>query len=81
MMTDQQEETALADLRIAPPRKVLYFDLTPEEVLRVCPTTDPKRLRFKKIEGWLQENYTPDEQFSRAHLGYQLLVPNEGGGH
>lgn len=81
MMTDQQEETALAELRIAPPRKVLYFDLNPEEVLRVCPTTDPKRLRFKKIEGWLSENYTPDEQLSRANLGYQLLVPNKAGGH
>jgi hypothetical protein len=38
-------------------------------------------MRFKMIESWLRANYTPDEQFSRAHPGgYQLLVWNEAHG-
>ena len=78
MMTQREEGEALADLRIAPPKKVFYFDWKPELLLRGWPSTDPKRLRFKMIESWLQANYTPDSQFSREHPGYQLLIRNEG---
>lgn len=81
MMTGCEEAAALAELRSAPPRKVLYFDWKPEFILWGWPSTDPKRMRFKMIESWLRANYTPDEQFSRAHPGgYQLLVWNEAHG-
>lgn len=80
MMTDRDEDAALTDLRMAPPRKVLYFDWKPELILSIWPSTDPKRLRFKMIETWLRANYTSDQQFSSAHPGYELLVWNEAYG-
>jgi hypothetical protein len=80
MMTDQDEEAALASLRLSPPRKALYADLDVETLLQIWPTTDPNRLQFKKIERWLRENYTPVEQFSREHPGYRLLVRKDAGG-
>lgn len=79
MMTDreEEEEAALADFRIAPPRKVFYFDFKPELLLRRWPGTDLKRLRFIRMERWLKANYTPDKKFSREHPGYRLMVRNE----
>ncbi len=76
MMTDQDEDIALTSLRLTPPRKILYFDLKPEFLLRIWPGTHPERVRLNKIERWLWANYVPEKRFSHEHPGYQLLVWN-----
>ncbi len=75
MMSDRDEQIALGDLMAAPPDKVLYQDVTPAAYLRLFPSSDPARLRMRRIEDWLRENYQPDPAFAHAHPGYGLLTP------
>lgn len=73
MMSEHDESTALASLQQSAPDRVLYMDVPPETYLRLFPSSDPARLRMRRIESWLRENYTRDEEFARANPGYFLL--------
>jgi hypothetical protein len=74
MMSDADEAAVLAALQWRPPVRILYMDLSPAAFLRLFPSSDPSRLRMRRIESWLSRNYEPSESFSRAHPGYSLLV-------
>jgi hypothetical protein len=58
LMTDQDEQSALADLRRSPPQWMLYLRMTPEAFLRVFPNADRSKLGFKTLEGWVEANYS-----------------------
>jgi hypothetical protein len=75
MMSDEDERIALRDLISSPPDKVLYQDVPPSAYLRLFPSSDPARLRMRRIEDWLRANYQRDTAFSHAHPGYDLLTP------
>ena len=77
MMPDTDEQAALTQLIKAPPSHVLYMDVPASSFLRLFPSSDPTRLRMRLIEDWLHQNYEPDESFSRAHPGFDLLVPRD----
>jgi 4-amino-4-deoxy-L-arabinose transferase-like glycosyltransferase len=75
LMTDQDEQSALTDLRRVPPQWVLFLRLTPEEFLRVFPNADRSRIHFPTLESWIDANYsavTPPLQVA----GYSLLRRN-----
>ncbi len=74
-MSDRDEQIALGDLVASPPDKVLYQNVAPAAYLRLFPSSDPARLRMRRIEDWLRENYQPDPAFAHAHPGYDLLTP------
>jgi hypothetical protein len=57
MMTDDDEGALLAELEGRPPTWVIYNDLPVSEILRVFPSSDPKRLRFLRLEAWLKGRY------------------------
>ena len=72
LMTDQDEQSALADLRRSPPQWVLYLRLTPEAFLRVFPNADRSRLGFQTLETWIGANYSSASPTMVAG-GYSLL--------
>jgi hypothetical protein len=74
MMADADEDQALASLTNSPPAKVFYIDVPEEAYLRLFPSSDPRRLRMRKIEAWLRENYTRDQEFAKRYPGYDLLI-------
>src|SRR5579863_10114127 len=59
MMGDREEQSVLADLRRSPPHWVMFLRVTPEQYLRVFPSTDPARLHFRAIESWIDSHYVP----------------------
>jgi len=76
LMTDQDEQSALSDLRRAPPQWVFFLRLTPEEFLRVFPNADRSRIHFPALENWIDANYsavTPPLHVA----GYNLLRRND----
>jgi hypothetical protein len=72
LMTDQDEQSALADLRRSPPQWMLYLRMTPEAFLRVFPNADRSKLGFKTLESWVDANYSSAGSFVVAG-GYRLL--------
>jgi len=79
MMADSDEDRALASLTNAPPGKVFYINVPEEAYLRLFPSSDPHRLRMRKIETWLRQNYDRDPRFAVNHPGYELLIRREAG--
>ena len=79
MMADSDEDRALAGLISAPPGKVFYINVPEEAYLRLFPSSDPHRLRMRKIETWLRQNYDRDPRFAVNHPGYELLIRREAG--
>ena len=73
MMADSDEDRAWNALRAQPPATILYVDVPPESYLRLFPSSDPTRLRMRKIEAWLAGSYVRDESFSKACPGFELL--------
>jgi hypothetical protein len=74
MMSDADEQSALDALTRSPPSKVLYMDVPTSAYLRLFPSSDPARLRMRRIEIWLGRCYERSEAFSRTHAGYDLLL-------
>jgi 4-amino-4-deoxy-L-arabinose transferase-like glycosyltransferase len=72
LMTDQDEQSALADLRRTPPEWLLLVRLTPQEFLRVFPNGDLSKLHFQALEDWMDANYSAVNPAVRAG-GYSLL--------
>ena len=79
MMADSDEDQALASLMSAPPARVFYMDVPDWAYLRLFPSSDPRRLRMRKIEKWLRENYDRDQQFAQSNPGYDLLILRQPG--
>jgi 4-amino-4-deoxy-L-arabinose transferase-like glycosyltransferase len=76
LMTDQDEQSALADLRRAPPQWVMLLRLSPEEFLRIFPNGDLSKLHFQALEDWIDANYLPVTPALR--LGSYTLLRNVG---
>jgi len=72
MMTDNDELSVLTDLQRQPPSWVIYNELSIEELLRVFPSSDPKRLRLVRLETWLKENYKPANPAIPPSRGIEL---------
>ena len=66
MMSDDDERTALAELRAHPPEWILFRDLQPRDYLRIWPGTDPARLRMPSIEEFIRARY---QFYDRARNG------------
>ncbi len=73
MMTEEDEETALRELKARPPAKVIYADIKESEYLRVWPSSDPRRLRMRRIEAFLHENYQVLAPPVHPTLRFQVL--------
>ena len=74
MMADADEDQALASLQGAPPSEVFYMDVPDSAILHLFPSSDPHHLRMRRIEGWLRENYDPEQRFAKDHRGCSLLI-------
>ena len=72
MMTDSDETSVLTDLQRQPPSWVIYNELPMEELLRVFPSSDPKRLRLVRLETWLKQNYKPANPAIPPSRGIEL---------
>ncbi len=72
LMTAEDEQSALADLRRSPPQWMLYLRMTPEAFLRVFPNADRSKLGFKTLESWVDANYSSAGPLVVAG-GYRLL--------
>lgn len=59
MMTPQEAELVLKDLKRNPPRWVLYLELDPAEYARVLPATRGLTLHYQDLEDWIKANYLP----------------------
>jgi hypothetical protein len=75
MMTESDESTVLDSLRKSPPEYVLFYLVPPEELLRIWPNSDLKRLRMRALEGWIQSNYAVDAS-GKSINGYKLYRLN-----
>ena len=72
MMTSADEQSALADLRRAPPQWVMLLRISPGEFLRIFPSGDLSRLRFQDLENWIDAHYSPAAPAVELE-GYRLL--------
>ena len=75
MMTSADEQSALGDLRRAPPQWVMLLRISPGEFLRIFPSGDLSRLRFQDLENWIDAHYAPAVPAVELE-GYRLLRSN-----
>ena len=59
MMSGDDEQRVLAELRSAPPRWVVYEELAPERVLAIWPHSDPARIPMDLLRSYLLSHYRP----------------------
>ena len=64
--------SVLTDLQRRPPSWVIYNELPMEELLRVFPSSDPKRLRLVRLETWLKQQYKPASPAVPPSRGIEL---------
>lgn len=76
MMKDEDEMTALGQLRQDPPQWLLYMKLTRTEYLRVFPNATGLNWRFETLEDWLQQHYQRVEDPAANIRGYVLWKRN-----
>ena len=57
MMAPEDERRALAELRAAPPRWVVYENYPPEAVLSIWPGSDPARIPMDAINAYFSDHY------------------------
>jgi hypothetical protein len=75
MMTSADETIVLKRLNQNPPEYVLFALFSAEDLLRIWPNSDLKRLRMSSLEQWIQLNYTADT--SGRHINsYKLYRRN-----
>jgi hypothetical protein len=72
LMNEQDEQSALTDLRRSPPQWVLLLRLTPQDFLRVFPNADLSVMHLAALEGWIDQNYSPVTP-SLQVAGYTLM--------
>jgi hypothetical protein len=77
MMSDKDEVRVLERLKVNPPEYVLFLLIEPEDLLRIWPNSDRRRVRMPALEGWIQANYTPDfpAKFINSYRLYRRAVP------
>lgn len=68
MFPDQDEQEALRQLRANPPRWILHARVSPEQLLVLWPSSDPRRLHMPSIEAFLGENYREMETWGDLQL-------------
>ncbi len=68
MMTFEDESNVLADLYRNPPRFVLWQAFPDSEILKAWPGSDPGRMRFERIERFIQIDYTKIEESASPHF-------------
>lgn len=78
MMTEEDETKAIKYLRASKPRHVIYYGAEPHEILRIWPSSNPKRLILAKIEKYLADCYQTAEIASRSSTKFRLLVRRPG---
>ena len=72
MMTHEDEMTVLTQLQADPPEWLLYLQLSREEFLRVFPHGEKLDWRYRTLETWMEQNYTPSENPAVTLNGYRL---------
>jgi hypothetical protein len=73
-LMDESDETALlGQLQRNPPRWMLYSDIPPDAILRMWPSTDPKRLRFDAVEKFIHANYHRVDAVHHPGVDVQIL--------
>jgi len=75
LFTEEDERLAIEDMQRIPPAKVIYMDVSPQELLRIWPASDPKRLQLTKLHTFVQENFEPAARFRNFHLYVPRAVP------
>lgn len=73
MMSDHDEQTALAELEAAPPERVLFFDLPEAQILHFWPGSDQNRLRMRQIEAFLAQHYRPASEIKYGSTVFRVL--------
>ncbi|MEP7353087.1 MAG: hypothetical protein ABI824_07630 [Acidobacteriota bacterium] len=71
----QDEITALDELRINPPKRIIYSDLPEWRVVKLWPGGDPLRLRMGLIENYLATNYHSISTIPYSGGNVQILEP------
>lgn len=76
MMADADESAALNELQARPPAKVLYQDVRASFILKIWPSSDPARLRLRRIESYLAARYHVSTTIPYAGGAFQILERN-----
>ena len=74
-MTESDEDAVIADLRAHPADRVLFQDLTEDQILLVWPSTDRARLHLRRIEQFLADRYQRIETIPYPGGNFQVLTP------
>jgi hypothetical protein len=74
MMTEDDERSVIADLKRRPPLQVIHGRMTDEEMLRIWPKSNPRRLHFTLVDEWLAKRYAPS---SAGRATIEIWLPNE----
>lgn len=73
MMSQADEEIALAELQAKPPQWVFYSDVPKEAYLRIWASSDPTRLRMHSIEEFIHSRYHLVEKFKLSDGEFRIL--------
>jgi hypothetical protein len=73
LMTTDDAESALSDLKKMPPKAVMYREINRDDYLRVFPNAYNLNHRFPDIEDWIAREYVPVEPpvWLRSYRLYQ----------
>ena len=74
MMSPEDEALALGQLRAQPPAYIIYSNVRPEEYLRIWPSSDPSRLRMRRIEAFIASEYATIARCRGTSLGFDIKV-------
>ena len=68
LFTAADERLAVEDLTRNPPAKVLYMDISPGELLRMWPASDPNRLRLNHLHDFVLSHFEPAARFRNLQI-------------
>jgi hypothetical protein len=68
MFSERDESEVLQELRARPPRWVVYAHVSPERIMFIWPSSDPRRMQMPGIESFLRENYQETEHWADLQL-------------
>jgi hypothetical protein len=73
LMSHDDAEAALKDLKKSPPKAVMFLEVDRDEYLRVFPNAYNLNHRFPNIEDWIAREYVPVEP-PLTVSGYRLYL-------
>ena len=76
MMTSEDEANVLSDLLKKPPRWTFWQEFNKEMILKSWPDSNPSRLTFPDIEGFIETNYHAVFPTSGKNIGFRLMEHN-----